>query len=97
LSAETGIVENRRQDPGRNGLFSIDDGFPVREDWMVVEAVGCEPVSALSNPDIPVILPRRDRETQHGTNLFKETRELRQSWLPSKICKNRIRTGFDQG
>jgi hypothetical protein len=28
LSAETGIVENGRQDPGRNGLFSIDDGFP---------------------------------------------------------------------
>jgi hypothetical protein len=27
LSAETGIVENRRQDPRRNGLFSIDDGF----------------------------------------------------------------------
>jgi hypothetical protein len=25
--AETGIVENRRQDPCRNGLFSIDDGF----------------------------------------------------------------------
>jgi hypothetical protein len=27
LSAETGNVENRRQDPRRNGLFSIDDGF----------------------------------------------------------------------
>jgi len=25
LSAETGNVENRRQDPRRNGLFSIDD------------------------------------------------------------------------
>src|SRR6266403_5484904 len=27
LSAETGNVENRRQDPRRNGLVSIDDGF----------------------------------------------------------------------
>ena len=27
LSAETGNVENRWQDPRRNGLFSIDDGF----------------------------------------------------------------------
>src|ERR1700687_3381642 len=27
LSAETGNVENRRQDPRRNGFFSIDDGF----------------------------------------------------------------------
>jgi len=27
LSAETGNVENRRQDLRRNGLFSIDDGF----------------------------------------------------------------------
>jgi hypothetical protein len=27
LSAETGNVENRQQDPRRNGLFSIDDGF----------------------------------------------------------------------
>jgi hypothetical protein len=27
MSAETGIAENRRQDPRRNGLFSIDDGF----------------------------------------------------------------------
>jgi hypothetical protein len=27
LSAETGNVENRRQDPRRNGLFSIGDGF----------------------------------------------------------------------
>src|SRR5258706_9421427 len=27
LSAETGNVENVRQDPRRNGLFSIDDGF----------------------------------------------------------------------
>ncbi len=27
LSAETGNVENRRQDPRRNGLFSIDVGF----------------------------------------------------------------------
>ena len=27
LSAETGNVENRRQDPRRNRLFSIDDGF----------------------------------------------------------------------
>src|ERR1700694_4115123 len=27
LSAETGNVENRRQDPRRKGLFSIDDGF----------------------------------------------------------------------
>jgi hypothetical protein len=27
LSAETGNVENRRQDPRRNGVFSIDDGF----------------------------------------------------------------------
>jgi hypothetical protein len=27
LSAETGNVENRRQDPRRNGLFSIDDRF----------------------------------------------------------------------
>jgi hypothetical protein len=25
--AETGIFENRRHDPRRNGLFSIDDGF----------------------------------------------------------------------
>jgi hypothetical protein len=27
LSAETGNVENGRQDPPRNGPFSIDDGF----------------------------------------------------------------------
>jgi hypothetical protein len=27
LSAETEDIENRRQDPRRNGLFSIDDGF----------------------------------------------------------------------
>jgi len=27
LSAETGNVENRRQDPRRNGLFAIDDSF----------------------------------------------------------------------
>jgi hypothetical protein len=27
MSAETGIAENRPQDPRRNGLFSIDDGF----------------------------------------------------------------------
>ena len=27
LSAETGNVENRLQDPRRNGLFSIDDGL----------------------------------------------------------------------
>ena len=27
LSVETGNVENRRQDPRRNGLFLIDDGF----------------------------------------------------------------------
>src|ERR1700726_3784378 len=27
MSAETGIVENRRQDPRRNGLFLIDNGF----------------------------------------------------------------------
>jgi hypothetical protein len=27
LSAETGNVENRRQDPRRSGLFSIDHGF----------------------------------------------------------------------
>jgi len=27
LSVETGNVENRRQDPRRNGPFSIDDGF----------------------------------------------------------------------
>jgi hypothetical protein len=27
LSAETGNVENRWQDPPRNGLFSIDNGF----------------------------------------------------------------------
>ena len=27
LSAETGNVENRGQDPRRNGLFSINDGF----------------------------------------------------------------------
>src|SRR6266851_5027086 len=27
LSAETGNVENRRQDPRRNGLLSINDGF----------------------------------------------------------------------
>ena len=27
LSAETRNVENRRQNPRRNGLFSIDDGF----------------------------------------------------------------------
>ena len=27
FSAETENVENRRQDPRRNGLFSIDDGF----------------------------------------------------------------------
>jgi hypothetical protein len=27
FSAETGNVENRRQEPRRNGLFSIDDRF----------------------------------------------------------------------
>src|SRR5207244_4342827 len=27
LSAETLNVQNRRQDPRRNGLFSVDDGF----------------------------------------------------------------------
>jgi hypothetical protein len=27
VSPETGNVENRRQDPRRNGVFSIDDGF----------------------------------------------------------------------
>jgi hypothetical protein len=27
FSAETGNIENKRQDPRRNGLFSIDDGF----------------------------------------------------------------------
>jgi hypothetical protein len=28
LSPETENAENRRQDPRRNGLFRIDDGFP---------------------------------------------------------------------
>ena len=47
-------------------------GFPlagfevlVSEDWVVVEEVGCEPVSAFSDPDIPVILAHRGVGGQH--------------------------------
>jgi hypothetical protein len=45
LSAETGNVEISRQDPLERALFPIDDVSVVREDWMVVCAVMCEPVS----------------------------------------------------
>ena len=47
MSAETGNVEISRQDPLERALFPSDDVSVVREDWMVVCAVICEPVSLL--------------------------------------------------
>jgi hypothetical protein len=52
LSAETGNVEISRQDPLERALFPIDDVSVVREDWMVVCAVICEPVSTVNSPVI---------------------------------------------
>jgi hypothetical protein len=45
MSTETGNVEISRQDPLERALFPSDDVSVVREDWMVVCAVICEPVS----------------------------------------------------
>jgi hypothetical protein len=52
MSAETGNVEISRQDPLERALFPSDDVSVVREDWMVVCAVICEPVSTVNSPVI---------------------------------------------
>ena len=46
LSAETGNVENRRKISAETASFRSTTVSAVREDWMVVCAVVCEPVSA---------------------------------------------------
>ena len=51
MSAETGIVENGRQDPGRNGLFSIDDGFPGSRR---LDGGGCSLGKPVSTPKFPI-------------------------------------------
>ena len=50
LSAETGNVENRRQDPRRNGLFLIGDGFRGSGR---LDGGGSSPAKPVSNAEFP--------------------------------------------
>jgi hypothetical protein len=65
LSAETGNVEDRRQDPRRNGPFAVDDGFygSGRLDGGVRSQIRTR---------LPVILPKQgDFREKQGDGLQK--------------------------